>query len=680
MDPRVQVVYDDDDPGAVSEAITTLERLVATTADDHPHRPSYLSQLAMAWWSSFAVTDDLDHLHQAIRFARAAAECAPANDPERPLHWFSHAAVLWARFQRTGSAADLDALVAAGRMTLDLLPAGDPLRLQVLSSHASALTTRGDPADRDELAAIAQELAGAPSPDDPDRLQWIVLRAGIWWSLFDDGYGSIDFDACVEALGAAADVSPTYLWMLADVLRARYRQDGHAEDLDRAVEASEAAALAIAADAEDRAACLFGLSVGLYFRFHLRGRLDDLDRAEVVAGEMMAVVGSSERHRAMAHLSTLKWARFDFLADEAALDSCVAMKRELAEQEHHDRAANLSDLCNALWTRYRRRGEMADLEQAVEAGRAAVAVASADDPWIADYLVNLSNALLTRFEELGDRADLDEAVDTSGRAVSAVSDARDHRALSMLVRSHVLERRAIVDADVAALDEAITASRGALELIEADHVHSGALLTGLSGLLRRRFELTDDPAVLAEAIAVARSAVVAIPSNRQHGAAVRYELGTALATRFVHDDAGGDADEAVSAWQIASAATAAPITVRMAAAQRWASMATSRGLTDSAVDGYAAAVALLPLLAWHGNSRHSRERELMRRSELAGQAAASAIDAGRPHDAVSRLEEGRAVLWSQLLQARGGPSSLRHAAPAISHRLDEIRRSLDAAP
>jgi hypothetical protein len=57
--------------------------------------------------------------------------------------------------------------------------------------------------------------------------------------------------------------------------------------------------------------------------------------------------------------------------------------------------------------------EPADVDESVEAARAAVRSHPGDGPGAAAYLTQLATALMDRFEHLGERADLGEAVDAA---------------------------------------------------------------------------------------------------------------------------------------------------------------------------------------------------------------------------------------------------------------------------
>lgn len=98
----------------------------------------------------------------------------------------------------------------------------------------------------------------------------------------------------------------------------------------------------------------------------------------------------------------------------------------------------------------------------------------------------------------------------------------------------------------------------------------------------------------------------------------------------------------------------------------------------AALADYERAVACVPLLAWHGLSRTDRERLLRELSALTQNAAAAALDAGRPERAVELLEHGRTVLWNQALDLAADMTALSRAEPERAARLTRTRTELQA--
>ena len=68
---------------------------------------------------------------------------------------------------------------------------------------------------------------------------------------------------------------------------------------------------------------------------------------------------------------------------------------------------------------------------------------------------------------------------------------------------------------------------------------------------------------------------------------------------------------------------------------------------------------------------------IRRSAGAARTAAACACDAGEPAEAVSMLETGRGILWSQLMEARAGLDRLAVARPDLAERMAFIRTELD---
>jgi hypothetical protein len=117
--------------------------------------------------------------------------------------------------------------------------------------------------------------------------------------------------------------------------------------------------------------------------------------------------------------------------------------------------------------------------------------------------------------------------------------------------------------------------------------------------------------------------------------------------------------------------------MRLTAAGAWGSAAAGAGRTRDAADGYAAAVGLLPVLAFHGLDRATREEHLAQWPGLAADAAACAVLDDRPEVAVELLEQGRSVLWTQALNLRTDLTRLADTAPGLAQRLTSIRQVLD---
>ena len=172
------------------------------------------------------------------------------------------------------------------------------------------------------------------------------------------------------------------------------------------------------------------------------------------------------------------------------------------------------------------------------------------------------------------------------------------------------------------------------------------------------------------AVAYNEQAVEITPEDHINRAGYLVHLGNVLRLR-------SNPTGAIRCWREAAGIQTAPPLVRMEAAREWGRRAFEAGDAASAADGYATGVALLPQVAWHGLDRATQEEQVAEWADMAANAAACAIAAGRPRQAVEVLEQGRSVLWTHVLRLRSDLTLLRERAPGLADRMDEVRRVLD---
>ncbi|MGH4000925.1 MAG: CHAT domain-containing protein, partial [Pseudonocardiaceae bacterium] len=230
---------------------------------------------------------------------------------------------------------------------------------------------------------------------------------------------------------------------------------------------------------------------------------------------------------------------------------------------------------------------------------------------------------------------------------------------------------------LADLDQAIAAGRDAVATTPPDHPDRLAFLSNLGAALETRFERTGRQADLDDAVAAGRDAVATTPADHPERSGRLSNLGNALWSRFERTGQQADLDRAVTAFMDAVGVESGPPVVRMRAGLAWGRAAIDASRADSAADGFASSVGLVPLLAWHGLPRGTREEHLAQWSGLAADAAACTIRAGRPERAVELLEAGRSVLWAQTLNLRTDLTDLAEREPDLARRLDQIRTLLD---
>ena len=649
-------------------------------------RAAVILQRALAVNDSPGLDHAIDLLHHSI-------QVVPENHPDRPMYLSNLGIGLRSRFRRTGALADLDEAIKAGRDAVDTTPADHPERPMYLSNLSGGLQIRfgriGDPADLEEAITVA-ERAVAATPEDHARRAGRLsnLSGGLWMRYKQTGELAhldeaikVGRQAVAAAPGDRPD-RPMYLSNLGNGLQTRFRRVGELADLDEAIDVGRQAVAAIPESHPDRPSCLLNLSSGLWTQFERAGEVTDVDEAIDVGRQAVAAIPESHPDRPM-YLSNLGVAlrnRFQRTGTSADLNEAIATARAAVATtpvDHPDRPMHLTILAGGLRSRFERVGDLDDLDDAIAANDQALERIPADHPDRPMYLANLGNALRTRSERTGRRADLDEAVAVGREAVDAAPPNHPDRSMYLSNLSHSLRTRFRHAGDITDLDAAITAGQAAIDAAPIDHPDRAWMLSNLGIGLHDRFDQTGELADLDAATMADQAAAGATPADHPDRARMLLNLGSALFSRFGRSADLADAKAAMLAWQEAAALRTGPAAIRIRAARAWGVLAASLGQWPVAVEGYAAAVHLLPLLAWRGVSRPSRERLLQDWAGLAADAAGCAIAAGQPDRAVELLEQSRGVLWSQLLETRTDLTQLQQVAPELATRLDDVRMELD---
>jgi len=201
-------------------------------------------------------------------------------------------------------------------------------------------------------------------------------------------------------------------------------------------------------------------------------------------------------------------------------------------------------------------------------------------------------------------------------------------------------------------------------------------LSNLALAYQVQYERTGAEKDLDCALRCGTEAVETTPGDHPNRAMYLSNLASAYRAQFQRGMPGA-LDQAINCWRDAVSSPVAPTHQRVMAAIGWGIACETLEDPAPAAEGFAAAVRLLPLLAWRGLDRSLREKHLADVGGLVTDAAGWAIEAGNLETAVELLEQGRSVLWSQSLQLRTDLARLRVADEDLASRLDEVRAALD---
>jgi tetratricopeptide (TPR) repeat protein len=240
----------------------------------------------------------------------------------------------------------------------------------------------------------------------------------------------------------------------------------------------------------------------------------------------------------------LRWQRTD--SPEELREAIELRRAAVAAAPSPEQLPDLyAGLCAALRDRYERLGDVADLDAALTAGRAALRACAYHPAARARCQANLSGVYRTRFERIRQPRDLSRAVRIAREAVAATApgDPDRPRRLGTLTLALLREFGYFRQRDRA--DEAIRVSRDAAATTPAGHPLRPLLLGNTASMLRARYEWTGDLADLNEAIALAGEAVEITGPDDPARPRRLAGLGTALLRRFESTGRRPDADQAV---------------------------------------------------------------------------------------------------------------------------------------
>ena len=462
----------------------------------------------------------------------------------------------------------------------------------------------------------------------------------------------------------------------------RFERLGDIADLDEAITAQRQAVCLTPDGHPDKSLFLQNLGNCCLCRFQ---RLDDLsDLGEAMTAQQQALRLTPDGHpdkRARFHNRGLCFLRrFQRLGDIADLDEAIMVEQHairLIPGGHSGKPLHLNSLGISFQSRYERLGDIADIDKAITAQQQAVYLTPDGHPEKPGYLNDLGNSFFCRFRGLHNIADLNEAITAQQQAVRLTPDRHPQMParLSNLGNSF-LRRFGRLD-DITDLDEAMTTHQQAVRLIPDDHPRKPVCLSNLGISFQRRFTYLGDIADLDKAITAQKQAVRLTPDGHPDKPGRLNNLGDSFRAQLHHYPDDATLAQAIDAYSQSARASSGPPADRFAAARTWATLCFLVHSNET-IDAYSALIDLLPRVVWLGRTVEQRYNDISSIGDAVADAAAAAIHFGEFDLALEWLEQGRSIVWGQMLKLRSPLDELRKHHPDETNEL-EISRALDSA-
>jgi tetratricopeptide (TPR) repeat protein len=233
----------------------------------------------------------------------------------------------------------------------------------------------------------------------------------------------------------------------------------------------------------------------------------------------------------------------------------------------------------------------------------------APHPNWSSLLSNLANALSTRFKQKGDFEDLEESIQCNRKALELRPAPHSHRSESLNNLADTLLTRFKQKGDFEDLEEAIQCNQKALDLFPAPHSNRPNSLNNLANALLTRFVKQEEPEFhdLQQAIASYQEALHLLPTYHPYHSISRC-LGIALMKLHSITSQPSHLEDAMNAFRVASNVQSSSVFDQFYAGAIWAINAHSSHA--SALDAYQHTIALLPRLATLSLDLQARQKAL----------------------------------------------------------------------
>ena len=311
--------------------------------------------------------------------------------------------------------------------------------------------------------------------------------------------GSVDYRAAQTSLGNA--------------LRARFAQAGDPADLGRAVGCHRAAVADLPEGAPDAATWLAMYGHALHDRYaHEEDERDLAECAEVYARAEARATGGDQDHilsgqgtvfSPAKHLSIECYRRGGDAAHlQAALD-LYSRALEACSPAAPQRSVYLSDLGTAYRLRYLNTGQLRDLERAIASMDEAIALADPNAPNWGALLTTRGMLCLDAYNQTGIGAAVSEGISDLTEAVAALSpraprrpDCQASLAGALILRTELAALTADIQAEDNDIGNAIDLLESALSLTPGEAAMRPQYMGALGDARLSRYRRTGDPADL----------------------------------------------------------------------------------------------------------------------------------------------------------------------------------------
>ncbi|KAJ7796292.1 TPR-like protein [Mycena leptocephala] len=604
------------DLGDLAKSVSLGKEALCLTGDGHPDRPILLQQLGTSLLLQFQRLGDLDSLNSSISLLDEALHLTPHGHPNRWSNLANLDHALYIRFERLGDLADLHRSVLLGSQAVCISPEGHVSKASAFNNHGLSLLTRferlGNLNDLDSSIEMCENAVRLTPDGHADR----QLRLQNLGNSLSQRFQRLSISIRDDAVRLTPDdhpEKPARLQNLGHSLCLRFERFGDIEDLQRSAHP----------DKLDRLSALYH---SVLLRFERLGDLADINHCIVLAENILEL--TPDGHPAKSRGSS----RFEHIGDLGDLNRSVVQYYKalhLAPEGHCSKPSYLM--------RFEQLGDLDDLKQAILLYEDAIQLTPDGD---------IDKPACDRFKRLGDADDLKKFIQIAENTVRLISNGQVEKPAMLNNLSIALF------ASFRRFDNIDDLNR-VPNLTPDNHPERQARLSNLAMCLLRRFEKLGDIRDLERSSQLGANAIRETPDGHPDRPAWLVNHSVSLQSRPGKNPE--DLEEVINRLSSAAHSMTGPPHIQA---------------HPSVLDAYRMSLDLLPVLAWLGLSIKDRHYHIVRARKVARNAATAAIAVGLPGVAVEWLEQGRSIIWGQLLNLRTPTSCLAEKFIFLSAQLE----------
>ncbi|KAG8724052.1 hypothetical protein FRC09_000653 [Ceratobasidium sp. 395] len=617
--------------------------------------PQYFDHLG---WDSLAIFQrhgEVEHIEYAVKCLTHALLWAPEGHFYRIVVLVRLAIVYLFRYNRFHEASDFEKWIDYAKQSNLLLPKapkcfhkmGSSIRSHIPMAYGSRFERFGDISDLNHAIALQNQIHSELPKDDPARHEAGTLLGNMYTTLFEH-------TGQLEALQKSIS----------------YNTEGILHVPDRGLAAKHN--------------YVYQTSLPFIRRFEYLGSLSDIDEAAAHFLQGISscptgdIVGRAYLLSGLGYVLVVRYQRLNDLAD---LDQAITYYNEansLLYREHTLKGTCLDQLGLTYQERFGRLGHLGDLDNAMSHHLEALSLIPERHTKRPSCLSSLAKTYLCNFTTHHRATDLKTAIQYQTQAVSSVSLNHTHRPIYLDLLGTMYERQFTLSNQLPDIEQSVEYLKQAVSLSQDEYPLKPLFLFHLAtSYYARLLGMKSDPAMV-----LSHNNPSCGSNSGAPGAPISSQQVPNPFSSPDHEPLSSNESKGyrmiIECFQSAAQFSSGSPVILFRAARSWAWLSLASGVS-SPLTAYRRLLELLPNVVWLGTTVYRRHEDILEIGDCILEAAAVAIENQEYDLAFEWLEEGRSIVWKQMLQLRTPLDDLSLVDEELAKKLRWVAQSLELA-